>query len=159
MKSTQIRKRGLCIGALGLFMWVGLIPLCTQAQDMPSFVLPQQKAATEQGDGWIFYQYYNDATVGTTQSLVGMAVLNAGKEIHPPHRHSDEEFLLVTQGEGEWSVKGEVFKAEAGDLLYAAPWDSHGVKNTGSEALVFVVFKWQSAGVTAVKKPKETLDK
>jgi quercetin dioxygenase-like cupin family protein len=159
MKRKQRCIRGLSTWVLGLSIWVGLMPLYLYGQDMSSFVLPKQKTVTERGDGWVFYQYFNDATVGTTQSLVGMAVLKAGKEIHPPHKHSDEEFLLITQGEGEWSVKGEVFNAQAGDLLYAAPWDSHGVKNTGREDLVFVVFKWQSGGVNAVKKPKETSGK
>ena len=124
-----------------------------RAENTPSFVLPQDKAVVDKGDGWVFYQYFNDETVGTSPSLVGMAVIQADKEIHPPHKHSDEEFLLVTQGTGEWNVKGKVFKAKAGDLLYAAPWDGHGVKNTGEEDLVFVVFKWQSKGVPVMSKP------
>lgn len=123
-------------------------------ENTSSFVLPQDKAVVDKGDGWVFYQYFNDETVGTSPSLVGMAVIEAGKEIHPPHMHSDEEFLLVTQGAGQWSVKGEVFDAKAGDLLYAAPWDGHGIKNTGEEDLVFVVFKWQSKGVPVMSKPK-----
>jgi quercetin dioxygenase-like cupin family protein len=81
-----------------------------------------------------------------------MAVIKPGVEIHPPHEHSDEEFLLVTQGSGEWSVDGEVFKANTGDMLYAAPWDEHGVKNTGDIDLVFVVFKWHSKGIAVPPK-------
>ncbi|HBF71636.1 MAG TPA: cupin domain-containing protein, partial [Alteromonas australica] len=33
-------------------------------------------------------------------------------------------------------------------------WDGHGVKNTGEEDLVFVVFKWQSKGVPVMNKPE-----
>ena len=115
-------------------------------------VIPQAKAAIDEGEGWIFYSYHNDETFGTSQSLAGMAVIKPGVEIHPPHEHSDEEFLLVTQGSGEWSVEGEVFKANTGDMLYAAPWDEHGVKNTGDIDLVFVVFKWHSKGIAVPTK-------
>jgi quercetin dioxygenase-like cupin family protein len=115
-------------------------------------VIPQAKAAIDEGEGWIFYSYHNDETFGTSQSLAGMAVIKPGVEIHPPHEHSDEEFLLVTQGSGEWSVEGEVFKANTGDMLYAAPWDEHGVKNTGEVDLIFVVFKWHSKGIAVPTK-------
>ncbi|MBQ4830164.1 cupin domain-containing protein [Alteromonas sp. MMG017] len=115
-------------------------------------VIPQANAAIDEGEGWIFYSYHNDETFGTSQSLAGMAVIKPGVEIHPPHEHSDEEFLLVTQGSGEWSVEGEVFKANTGDMLYAAPWDEHGVKNTGEVDLIFVVFKWHSKGVAVPTK-------
>ncbi|WOI39285.1 cupin domain-containing protein [Alteromonas sp. CI.11.F.A3] len=115
-------------------------------------VIPQANAAIDEGEGWIFYSYHNDETFGTSQSLAGMAVIKPGVEIHPPHEHSDEEFLLVTQGSGEWSVEGEVFKANMGDMLYAAPWDEHGVKNTGEVDLIFVVFKWHSKGIAVPTK-------
>jgi quercetin dioxygenase-like cupin family protein len=115
-------------------------------------VIPQANAAIDEGEGWIFYSYHNDETFGTTQSLAGMAVIKPSVEIHPPHEHSDEEFLLVTQGSGEWSVEGEVFKANTGDMLYAAPWDEHGVKNTSDVDLIFVVFKWHSKGIAVPTK-------
>ena len=119
-------------------------------------VIPQANAAIDEGEGWIFYSYHNDETFGTSQSLAGMAVIKPGVEIHQPHEHSDEEFLLVTQGSGEWSVEGEVFKANTGDMLYAAPWDEHGVKNTGEVDLIFVVFKWHSKGIAV---PTKSADK
>lgn len=115
-------------------------------------VIPKANADVDEGEGWVFYSYHNDETFGTSQSLAGMAVIKPGVEIHPPHEHSDEEFLLVTQGSGEWSVKGNVFKANTGDMLYAAPWDEHGVKNTGDVDLIFVVFKWHSKGIAVPTK-------
>jgi oxalate decarboxylase/phosphoglucose isomerase-like protein (cupin superfamily) len=38
-------------------------------------------------------------------------------------------------------------------MQYAAPWDIHGVTNTGSKPLTFVVWKWNSKGVAVPVKP------
>ena len=40
-----------------------------------------------------------------------------------------------------------------GDILYTSPWDWHGIKNTGTETLSFVVFKWNYKGVPPPIKP------
>ena len=44
--------------------------------------------------------------------------------------------------------------AKPGDMQYAAPWDVHGIRNTGREPLRFVVWKWQSKGVAAPARPQ-----
>ncbi len=53
---------------------------------------------------------------------------------------------MVTEGTGTWHLNGTEFKAVAGDMLYAAPWEIHGIKNTGDTPLVFVVWKWNNKG-------------
>ena len=87
------------------------------------------------------------STYGTENMLTAVAEIKPGMEIHPPHQHSAEEFLFVIEGEGTWSVEGEEFEAKAGDLLYAYPWDWHGITNTGETPLRFFVVKWDNKGV------------
>jgi mannose-6-phosphate isomerase-like protein (cupin superfamily) len=125
------------------------------ASDLSSQVKPKADVAAAP-DGWgIFYPYFTGTTHSTKDMLAGVADIRPGEEIHPPHRHAEEEFLLVTKGRGTWHLNGKDFPAKAGDMLYAAPWDIHGIKNTGSENLEFVVWKWASKGVPAVEDPKK----
>ena len=138
----------LCVGA-------GILAAPAYSDDIDTGVMPQVEAEVDQGDGWTFYSYFTGSSYGVEKTLTGMAVIEPGRQIHPPHVHADEEYLLVTQGQGEWSVKGETFSASAGDMLYAAPWDEHGVKNTGDTPLVFVVFKWHSKHNPVPEKPNE----
>lgn len=97
--------------------------------------------------------YYAGESYAATDSLTAVAIINPGMEIHPPHIHSEEEYLMVLEGEGTWYVEGKDFPAQAGDVLYAAPWDEHGIRNTGSTPLSFVVFKWNPKAVEPAKKP------
>ncbi|WP_414827720.1 cupin domain-containing protein [Alteromonas sp. H39] len=141
------------------FMFVlcaGLFVLSATAQQIDTSVVTRADAAADKGEGWVFYSYFTGESYGVEKTLTGMAVIQPGYEIHPPHVHADEEYLVITQGEGEWSVKGETFKASTGDMLYASPWDEHGVKNTGDEPLIFVVFKWHSKNNPVPPEPEST---
>lgn len=144
--------------ALTLLMTVLAIQGCsarpgnTTAQ--PSAIRPLAEATAEHNEWGTFYTYYSGQSYGTTDALAGVAVLKPGFEIHPPHQHAEEEYLTVIEGEGVWHLNGREQRAVAGDMLYAAPWDFHGVKNTGTVPLRFVVWKWNSRGVKQLRKPE-----
>jgi len=88
-------------------------------------------------DNWgDLHLYTNEASsYGMEKMVTGIANIKPGKEIHPPHKHEEEEFLHIISGTGEW---------KAGDLLYAKPNDLHGIVNTGNETLVFYFIKWNN---------------
>jgi endoglucanase len=91
-----------------------------------------------------FLPYYQGDTQHAKDVLTGVAVIKPGQQIHPPHQHAEEEFLMIIEGEGTWTVGTTDKPAKAGDILYSAPWDRHGLLNTGKVPLKFVVFKYNS---------------
>ena len=107
-------------------------------------VIGEHEAKNEDFDWGSITTYYSGESAGTQDVLVAVAIVNAGREIHPPHKHAEEEYLMLLEGQGTWTVKGKDFKAVAGDMLYAAPWNLHGIKNTGTKPLKFIVWKWNS---------------
>lgn len=98
--------------------------------------------------------HFEGDTHGLRDVLTAMAVLKPGQQIHPPHRHAEEEFLVVTEGSGRWHLDGRDFAAARGDAIYAAPWVMHGITNTGSTPLTFVVVKYGARGVPAPPAPR-----
>ncbi|MEL6566929.1 MAG: cupin domain-containing protein [Pseudomonadota bacterium] len=110
----------------------------------PSAVVSEQSAQRSVETWGDFLTYFDGETFSTRDLLNGVAIIKPGQEIHPPHRHAEEEFLMVIEGNGRWHLNGEDFAASAGDTLYAAPWDIHGITNTGDTPLRFVVWKWAS---------------
>jgi len=99
------------------------------------------------GDIQIYTPENGTGTYGTINTLTAVADIDAGQEIHPPHQHTAEEFMYILEGNGTWSLNGKEQPAEAGDLLYAKPWDWHGIKNTGDKPLKFFVVKWDNKGL------------
>jgi endonuclease YncB( thermonuclease family) len=73
----------------------------------------------------------------------------------PPHRHAEEELMVLARGSGTWSLDEKELSARTGDVLYAAPWTLHGVRNTGDVPLDYYMVKWSSKGVRAPEAPPE----
>ncbi len=139
------------VGAV--FQPVAAEPEKAETPILKSQVMPKADVKKSPDSWGVFYPYFTGQTVGTRDMLAGVADIKPGEEIHPPHTHAEEEFLLVTKGQGIWHLNGEDFPAKAGDMLYAAPWDIHGIKNTGTDNLEFVVWKWASKGVQPSHAP------
>jgi mannose-6-phosphate isomerase-like protein (cupin superfamily) len=124
------------------------------AADQPSVIRAQADARREDAAWGTLYTYYEGETRGTRDGLAAVAVIRPGQEIHPPHQHAEEEYLMVVEGEGTWHLNGREQPAKSGDMQYAAPWDVHGIRNTGRAPLRFVVWKWNSKGVAPAQRPR-----
>jgi quercetin dioxygenase-like cupin family protein len=98
------------------------------------------------GWGWIDMFADGATTAGTDSMLAAELVFVPGKNLHPPHRHPNEEFQYVVEGSGTWSLNGQESPAVKGDLMYAKPGDMHGITNTSNAPLRFLVIKWVSKG-------------
>lgn len=83
---------------------------------------------------------------GPTGTLANLSVhittLNPGNTPHPPHRHADEELIIVKDGELEATVEGRTFAVPAGSMLLIAPNEHHGWRNAGSVPATYYVMRW-----------------
>ncbi len=111
-------------------------------QKLRTEVISEQNAKTAQESWGQFLSYYEGRSDHIQDILTGVAIINPGEEIHPPHKHPEEEFLMVIEGQGTWSIEGVESPARTGDILFAVPGELHGIKNTGDKPLKFVVFKY-----------------
>lgn len=93
------------------------------------------------GDLRIFFDGPTDQLKTMT---AGSLRLKPGMSPHPPHKHPEEEFLLVTEGTGEILVNGKVNQVAAGSMMYCAGEQLHGITNTGKTPLLFYFYKWKA---------------
>jgi mannose-6-phosphate isomerase-like protein (cupin superfamily) len=91
------------------------------------------------GDTRIFFQ---GPTAQMKSLTAGSLLLKPGQEPHPPHQHPEEEIMVVTSGTGEILVGGKNVKVGPGSMMYCEGDKLHGVKNTGSEPMLFYFYKW-----------------
>jgi len=88
----------------------------------------------------------------TQKLFVSSFVLKAGAEVHPPHQHSQEEFMTIVEGSGVWHLDGKEIPAKKGDVIYVAPWVWHGLKNTGDTTLIYFVAQWNPKAMAPAEK-------
>jgi len=88
--------------------------------------------------------YYDGPTDQLKSMTAGSLRLNPGAEPHAPHKHPEEEFMLITEGTGEMKVDGKLTKVGPGMMMYCGANKLHGIVNTGRAALLFYFWKWKA---------------
>jgi len=88
--------------------------------------------------------YFDGPTDQLKSMTAGSLRLNAGATPHPPHPHSEEEFILITEGSGEIWIAGKVTQVSEGSMMYCAANKTHGIVNTGKTPMMFYYYKWKA---------------
>ena len=123
--------------------------------DLKSNVIRWADARTTVADWGEMRRYFTGKTYATKNVLVAVAIVQPGKTVHKAHRHAEEEYLVIVEGSGTWTLRDKTFPAARGDILYVEPWVYHGVTNTGAEPLIFVVVRYNGKGVKVPPQPDE----
>jgi mannose-6-phosphate isomerase-like protein (cupin superfamily) len=129
-------------------------PVATRpAAPGPSAVVRWEDAVPHSGKWGEMRTYFRGDSFATRDVLTAVAVVAPGQAVHAAHRHAEEEYLVLTEGAGQWHLDGREFPARKGDILYVAPWVFHGLRNTGHEPLTFVVVRYNPKGVAPPPRP------
>jgi quercetin dioxygenase-like cupin family protein len=88
--------------------------------------------------------YYDGPTDQLKAMTAGSLKLNPGATPHPPHKHPEEEFMLITEGTGEMKVDGKLTQVGPGTMMYCAANKLHGIVNTGKSSMLFYFWKWKA---------------
>lgn len=87
------------------------------------------------------FVHFNGPTGQLAALASGLVELEPGAQPHPPHRHPEEEIMIVGEGSGEFSINGVATQVKAGDMVFAEANVLHGVLNTGQTRMTFYFMK------------------
>ncbi len=76
-----------------------------------------------------------------------VTTLNAGETPHPPHKHPDEELLIIKEGTVEALVNGQMKRVGPGSVIFQASNQEHSIRNVGQGPATYHVIKWNSPGM------------
>jgi len=163
MFAGPLRKTVLCLLALAgvatvLTSLAGVVRTDPPAQPLKPLIVRQDECAITKGDWGQMYRYFAGESFATRNALVAIAVVEPGKAVHRAHRHAQEEYLILLEGSGAWSLDGKETPARAGDVLYVTPWVYHGLTNTGTQPLKFAVVRYDGKGLEAPPRPDNRPD-
>jgi quercetin dioxygenase-like cupin family protein len=104
------------------------------------------------------YRQFMRAPTATLDELeIHVTTLNPGIASHPPHRHPNEELVILDSGKLEATVNGKIVQLGPGSVIFNATNQLHGVKNIGDTPATYHVINWTSPGqkvkAAAAKKP------
>jgi quercetin dioxygenase-like cupin family protein len=71
-----------------------------------------------------------------------ITTLNPGEEPHPPHRHADEELMIVREGTLAALQGDRTNIVTAGGIVFEASNELHGLRNIGTNRATYYVLKF-----------------
>jgi len=87
------------------------------------------------------YVQFNGPTKLLAALAAGFVTLELGAQPHPPHRHPEEEIMIVGEGTGEFFLDGVTTQVKMGDMIFAEANVLHGVRNSGDTRMTFYFIK------------------
>ena len=94
------------------------------------------------GQGTLYGQFAytrNDATKDMVIKEIGWMTLQPGDSIGMHQHENNEDSYIIVSGEGVFTDSaGKETPVKAGDVTIARPGDSHALKNTGKDPLIFL---------------------
>lgn len=73
-----------------------------------------------------------------------VTTLNPGQSPHPPHRHPNEELIILDKGIVETLVDGKWIRVEPGSVIFNASNALHGLRNVGDSPAQYHVVSFRT---------------
>ena len=82
---------------------------------------------------------------------IHITTLNPGETPHAPHKHPDEELIVIKEGTVESLVNGQLRRVGPGSIVFQAANQMHSIRNVGDTPATYHVIKWNSPGMLKAK--------
>lgn len=92
---------------------------------------------------------YRHVVRGPTATLeeleMHVTTLQPGHNSHAPHRHPNEELVIIREGQVEVLNGGRRLRAGPGSIIFNASNDEHALWNVGTTPATYHVINWKTA--------------
>ncbi|MFA7369095.1 MAG: glycosyltransferase [Kiritimatiellales bacterium] len=110
---------------------------------MPSAVFPlETPLASDEATGWKPYAIFRGRTRHLRRLACHASSLMPVYTPHPPHRHDEEEILVVLSGEVDLILPSERRRMNAGGFVYYPAGFPHSLEAAGQAAANHLMLKW-----------------
>lgn len=120
----------------------------SRSQELPSTVLAWEAMECRTTPVGSFRAFLDGPTATLENLEIHATTINVGEASHAPHRHADEELVIVKEGMLEVVINGHSRHAGPGSLVFYASNDLHGMRNAGDAPATYHVIRWISTVAT-----------
>jgi XRE family transcriptional regulator, regulator of sulfur utilization len=95
--------------------------------------------------------FFKGPTATLADLDVHVTTLNPGAWSHQPHKHPNEEMLIIKEGHATVLINGEWKTVGAGSVVYLASNVPHAARNDSKEPLTYTVVNFRIPGAPDVQ--------
>jgi quercetin dioxygenase-like cupin family protein len=88
--------------------------------------------------------FFKEPTATLAELEMHVTTLPAGEMSHAPHKHLNEELVIVKEGTVEVLVDGQLQRVGPGSVIFNASNQMHSLRNVGNTAATYHVINWKS---------------
>ena len=149
----MITRRDLFVELIAMAGTAGAFAIADQTPIMGSAAFDWNAIPAKPTEVGSVRSFFKARTATLEELEVHVTTLDPGKQPHPPHRHPNEEMVIVKQGTVEVLVNGEWKRVGPVSVIFNASNQLHGLRNVGSEQAIYHVINWKTAATPEAQQP------
>jgi quercetin dioxygenase-like cupin family protein len=143
----MIRRRDIIVTLLAVTITLVCVRAFGQTSVMQSSTFDWNAIAVKQTDVGSVRQFFRSPTATLDELECHVTTLNPGLQSHPPHKHVNEELVIIREGTVEVLSDGTWKRVGPGSVVFNASNQLHALRNVGSTPAVYHVINWSSPGM------------
>jgi XRE family transcriptional regulator, regulator of sulfur utilization len=142
----MIKCRDVFVAVIAVVITLAVVGVRAQTNVMHSTVFDWNAIGVKDTEVGSVRQFFRNPTVTLDELECHVTTLKPGLQSHPPHKHPNEELVIIREGNVEVLSNGEWKKAGPGSVIFNASNELHALKNIGTTPAVYHVINWKSPG-------------
>jgi XRE family transcriptional regulator, regulator of sulfur utilization len=151
----MITRRDMFVTLIAIAGTAGAFAVADQGPVMHSAVFDWNAIPAKPNAVGSVRSFFSARTATLDNLEMHVTTLEPGKSSHPPHRHPNEELVIIKQGTVETLSNGEWKRVGPGSVIFNASNELHGLRNVGTDEAIYHVINWRSA-TTPAASPEPT---
>ena len=140
----MINRRDVVVALTAVLLTLSVVSATGQTSVMQSTVFDWNSITVKQTDVGSLRQFFRTPTITLDELECHVTTLNPGLSSHAPHKHPNEEVIIIREGNVEVLSNGEWKKVGPGSVVFNASNQMHALKNIGTTPATYHVINWKS---------------
>ena len=147
----MISPRDITIAAVSVTATFAITAI-SAPKPMSSVAIEWRDVPVQQEEVRAVRQFLRAPTATLDELELHVTTLPAGATSHAPHKHANEELVIVKEGEVEVLVDGQLKRVGPGSVVFNASNQMHSLRNIGHGPATYHVINWTSSATPSSKK-------
>lgn len=147
----MITLRDISIAALSITATVTAIA-ASNPKVLSSVAIEWRDVPVQQEEVRAVRQFMRSPTATLNELELHVTTLQAGTTSHAPHKHPNEELVIVKEGTVEVLVDGQLKRVGPGSVVFNASNQMHSLRNVGDGPATYHVINWTTAATPAPQR-------
>jgi quercetin dioxygenase-like cupin family protein len=147
----MITRRDVVVAAIAALVSAGGVLAAQQAEKKPILgptVFDWNQLTDKPSNVGSVRSVVRQPTATLDELEMHITTLKPGLASHEPHRHVNEELIIIREGTVETLSDGVWKRVGPGSIIFNASNSLHGLRNVGTAPAVYHVINWSSPGGT-----------